>query len=147
MSLNMTYSRETCEHLTEQFEGCKLTAYQDVKGVWTIGYGHTGTDVRPGLVITQGTAEDLLLHDVQSAEFHVNHLVNVPLTQHEFDALVDFTFNVGSGNFASSTLLKLLNLRNYAAAALEFVKWNKSGGMVVAGLLRRRIAETEVFNS
>ena len=147
MSLNMDYSRESCEHLTEQFEGCKLTAYQDIRGIWTIGYGHTGHDVRPGLTITQDEAEQLLLHDIESAVNTVNHLVTVQITQHEFDALVDFTFNVGSGNFASSTLLRYLNAGLLDAAAKEFERWDKAAGVVVAGLLRRRIAEENWFKT
>lgn len=145
--MNLQYSRNGCQQLTERFEGCKLVAYQDIKGIWTIGWGHTGADVRPGLTITQEQAEALLLHDVQNAVNYVNHLVTFALTQNEFDALVDFTFNVGCGNFASSTLLKDLNAGNLKAASDEFPRWDKASGVVVQGLLNRRIAEQEVFNS
>lgn len=145
MALNMTYSKSG-EQLTEQFEQCRLTAYQDSKGVWTIGWGHTGPDVYEGLVWTQEQADAALLRDVQSAVSCVNCHVNVPLTQHEFDALVDFTFNVGCGAFAGSTLLKLLNAGDYHGAAGQFERWDKCGGKVLAGLLRRRIAEENEFN-
>lgn len=139
----MIYSKDGLA-LTEQFEGCRLNAYQDSIGTWTIGYGHT-LDVHPGQTITLQQAEDLLVGDVLWAERVVNQYVTVPLTQEEFAALVDFTFNLGSGNFLKSTLLKLLNQGNYSAAANEFERWDKAGGVVVAGLLRRREAEAEEF--
>jgi len=142
---NFTYGREGLS-LTEQFEGCRLAAYQDQVGVWTIGYGHTGPEVVAGLTITQAQAEAYLAADVQSAAACVNRLVAVQLTQEEFDALVDFVFNLGQGAFASSTLLRLLNAGSFAAAAEQFVQWDRAGGAVVAGLLRRRQAETALFN-
>jgi lysozyme len=140
----MEYSKNGLA-LTESFEGCKLTAYQDVRGMWTIGYGHTGPEVCAGLVWTQAQAEAALLADVQNAVTHVNSLVRVALTQPEFDALVDFTFNAGGGAFANSTMLKLLNAGNYQGAAAQFDRWDMAGGQVVAGLLRRRQSETQEF--
>ena len=142
----MSYSLDGL-HLTEQFEGCKLTAYQDVKGVWTIGFGHVSPLVVKGLTITQEQANQFLQDDINWANNIVNNLVHVSLTQGEHDALVDLVFNVGSGNFASSTMLKLLNSHCIAQAALEFEKWDKAKGVVIAGLLRRRLAEKEEFNS
>jgi len=133
--------------LTEQFEGCELTAYQDQVGVWTIGYGHTGPDVVAGLTITQDQAQALLAQDVQSAAACVNNSVTVQLSQDEFDALVDFVFNLGVGAFESSTLLRDLNAANFTAAAAQFDLWDHAGGAVVAGLLRRRQAETALFES
>jgi lysozyme len=135
--------------LTEQFEGCRLTAYMDPlrPGLWTIGYGHTGPEVHTGLVWTQEQAEAALEKDVQWAVSEISRLVRVPLTQGEFDALVDFTFNVGSGNFAASTMLKLLNAGQHQAAAAQFELWDKAGGKAVAGLLRRRQAEVALFGS
>ncbi len=144
--MSMIYSKSGLQ-LTESFEGCRLTAYQDVKGVWTIGVGHTGPDVYEGLIITQDQADAWLLQDVQNAVNHVNSLVTVQLTQPEFDALVDFCFNVGCGAFAGSTMLKLLNAGDYAGAADQFERWDKSGGQVIAGLLRRRQTEVQEFNS
>lgn len=132
--------------LTEQFEGCRLVAYQDVKGVWTIGYGHTA-GVYPGMTCTQFQAEQWLLQDVAWASSAVKKLVTTALNQHEFDALVDFVFNVGSGNFGGSTMLKLLNAGDHVNAAGEFEKWDMSGGKHIAGLLRRRIAEEKEFLS
>jgi lysozyme len=142
----MNYSKSGLE-LTKRFEGCRLTAYQDSKGVWTIGYGHTGRGVCAGLVWTQAQADAVLRVDVAWAECVVTKAVDVSLTQAEFDALVDFTFNVGAGAFRGSTMLRLLNAGNYAEAAAEFDKWDKCGGngCVVAGLLRRRQAEMAEF--
>lgn len=141
---NLSYGKDGLA-LTQSFEGCKLTAYQDVVGIWTIGYGHTGRDVYKGLTITQNQATALLLKDVQTSADCVNRLVGVPLQQDEFDALVDFVFNVGTGNFSTSTLLKLLNAGDFEGAAGQFERWDKAGGVVVAGLLRRRKAEEALF--
>ena len=132
--------------LTEQFEGCSLTAYPDVKGVWTIGYGHTN-DVSEGMTCTQEQADAWLQEDIQWAVRAVQTLVKVPLTQDEFNALCDFVFNVGSGNFAASTMLARLNLGDYAGAAAQFERWDLAGGNVVRGLLSRRIAEEKEFQS
>ena len=142
---NWTYGGDGLA-LTEQFEGCKLTAYQDQVGVWTIGYGHTGPDVVAGLTITLEQAQALLARDVSSAATCVNNVVAVELNQLEFDALVDFVFNLGTGAFQGSTLLRDLNAGDFAGAAAQFDAWDHAGGAVVAGLLRRRQAETALFN-
>jgi lysozyme len=131
-------------HLTEQFEGCKLIAYQDQVGIWTLGYGHIH-GIRQGMTCTQEQAERWLLEDVVEAESAVNRYVSVPLTQNQYDALVDMVFNVGVGNFRSSTLLRLLNIGAYDRAANEFERWNKAGGIVRDGLTRRRFAEKNLF--
>lgn len=131
--------------LTEGFEGCKLAAYQDVRGIWTIGYGHTGADVVEGLVITQAQAEALLVSDVAAAVACVNHAVHVAITQDEFDALVDFVFNAGRVAFVSSTLLRDLNAGLIAGAAAQFGLWVHAGKAVVSGLVRRRAAEADLF--
>ncbi len=141
---NLAYSSKGLA-LTEQFEGLRLTAYQDSVGVWTIGYGHTGSDVHPGLTITQQQASDLLRKDVASAVATVNRLVSVPLTQNQFDALVDFVFNAGAGNFADSTLLRDLNAGNYAGAAAQFPRWVHAGNQILPGLVTRRNAEQALF--
>jgi lysozyme len=137
----MNYSKSGLQ-LTERFEGCKLSAYQDSKGVWTIGYGHT-LGVKPGMTVTQGDAELWLQVDVKIAERTVNRLVRVTLTQPEFDALVDFEFN--TGHLMGSTLLRLLNAGDFAGAAAQFERWDHAGGVELAGLLRRRQAEAEEF--
>ena len=141
----MLYSKDGL-HLTEQFEGCRLVAYPDIKGVWTIGYGHT-RGVSYGDVITQEQADTYLMADIQVAVAHVNAGVKVPLTQNEFDALVDFLFNVGGGAFDSSTMLRQLNAGNYQSAADQFVVWDHAGGKVIADLLRRREVEKQDFIS
>ena len=141
----MRYSKSALERLTEPFEGDRLVAYQDSKGVWTIGYGHT-RGVFPGMTCSQQQSERWLIEDLAWAEAMVNRFVKVQLTQNEFDALVDFVFNVGSGNFKSSTLLKLVNANDMEDAVREFVKWDHCGGKEVAGLLRRRQAEAQLFS-
>ncbi len=142
---NLTYSPNGFK-LTEQFEGLSLQAYKDVAGVWTNGYGNTH-GVVPGTTITLQQAQDDLASNIEGAEYVVNRVVVVPLTQNQFDALVDFVFNLGSGNFQSSTLLRKLNAGDYTGAAAEFPKWNHSNGVEVAGLTRRRLAEQQLFNT
>jgi lysozyme len=142
----MQYSKQGLA-LTEGFESCRLTAYRDIKGVLTIGYGHTGSDVTEGLTWTQDQADTALVCDAQHAVNTVNRLVTIELSQTAFDALVDFVFNVGSGNFAGSTMLKLINSGNLDAAAEEFSKWDQASGQVISGLLRRREAEANEFTS
>lgn len=140
---NFTYSKNGLS-LTENFEGCKLNAYQDSVGVWTIGYGRA-YGVKRGDSCTQEQAEQYLTQDVWEAANAVNRLVTAVISQNEFDALTDFVFNLGQGNFASSTMLKLLNDGDHGAAADEFKKWSRAGGVQVAGLLRRRLAEAAMF--
>lgn len=140
----MNYSKDLLS-LLETFEGCELKAYQDVGGVLTIGYGHTGSDVFPGMTISLAQAEKLAEQDLQSAVAAVKSLVKVALTQNEFDALCDFVYNVGRENFERSTMLHLLNVGEYHLAAEEFVRWDKVNGKPVAGLLRRREAEESLF--
>lgn len=139
----MQYSKQGLS-LTESFEGCRLVAYQDSGGVWTIGYGHT-KGVTQGMTCTQAQAEQWLLDDVADAAAAVNRLAHIAMSQEEFDALVDFTFNAGIGAFAGSTLLKLLNARDIEGAANEFDRWDLIDGKVIAGLLRRRQAERALF--
>lgn len=126
-------------------EGLRLTAYLDTGGVWTIGYGHTGADVREGLTIPLSEAERLLTRDLKVAEGHVNDAVKVKLTQNQFDALVSFVYNVGGGAFRSSTLLKLLNAGDYEGAANQLPRWNKDNGKVIPGLTNRRHEERDLF--
>ncbi|MBT1889244.1 lysozyme [Enterobacter roggenkampii] len=137
--------------LIKQFEGCKLTAYQDSVGVWTIGYGWTqpvdGKPIRAGMTINQETAERLLKTGLVSYESDVSRLVKVGLTQGQFDALVSFTYNLGARSLSTSTLLRKLNAGDYAGAADEFLRWNKAGGKVLNGLTRRREAERALFLS
>ncbi|OBU85885.1 lysozyme [Chromobacterium subtsugae] len=131
--------------LIQQFEGLRLQAYQDVVGVWTIGYGHTGPDVRAGLTITQAQATQLLAADLARFEAGVGRLVSVPLNGNQFSALVSFTYNLGLGSLQSSTLLRLLNTGDYAGAAGQFPRWDRAGGQQLPGLLKRRLAEQALF--
>ena len=137
--------------LIKAFEGCKLTAYQDSVGVWTIGYGWTqpvdGKPIRSGMTIKRGTAERLLKIGLVSYESDVSRLVKVGLTQGQFDALVSFTYNLGARSLSTSTLLRKLNAGDYSLAAEEFPRWNKAGGKVLNGLTRRREAERALFLS
>lgn len=137
--------------LIKQFEGCKLLAYQDSVGVWTIGYGWTqpvdGKPIRAGMTIKQETAERLLKTGLVSYESDVSRLVKVGLTQGQFDALVSFTYNLGARSLSTSTLLRKLNAGDYAGASDEFLRWNKAGGKVLNGLTRRREAERALFLS
>ncbi|HDC4652477.1 TPA: lysozyme [Enterobacter kobei] len=137
--------------LIKLFEGCKLTAYQDSVGVWTIGYGWTqpvdGKPIRAGMTIKQETAERLLKTGLVSYENDVSRLVKVNLTQGQFDALVSFTYNLGARSLSTSTLLRKINAGDYTGAADEFLRWNKAGGKVLNGLTRRREAERALFLS
>lgn len=144
MSRDLTVDEEWLQLVTN-FEGLRLKAYQDSVGVWTIGYGHTGGDVSPGMTITEDEADALLMDDVERFEDFVNRLVNVPVTQWQFDALVSFCFNLGQGNLSSSTLLKKLNAKDYEGAAQEFNEWVYAGGEKLRGLVRRRKAESLMF--
>src|ERR1700743_959647 len=139
----MEYSEQGLR-LTESFEGFASKAYRDSGGRWTIGYGTT-QGVHEGMTCTQEQAQGWLLRDVAAAVQGVNHLTKIPLSQNEFDALVDFTYNVGLGNFAGSTLLKRVNEGNKGAASIEFLHWDKVHGKVIEGLTRRREAEMKLF--
>lgn len=131
------------------FESTKLDAYMCSARVWTIGTGTTvypnGIKVKRGDKCTQAQADQYFSHDLIKFEKAVNELVKVTTTQNQFDALVSFAYNVGVGALSDSTLLKALNGGFYKAAAAQFLRWNKAGGKVVAGLTRRRKAEMELF--
>lgn len=134
--------------LVKHFEGLYLQANQDVVGVWTIGWGHTGLKHRDGTVyrgrkITETEAESLLRHDMDFFEGRVSSGVKVPLNDDQFAALVSWDFNTG-GLFDSS-LLRVLNAGDYAAAADQLLRWDKAGGKTLAGLTRRRKSERNLF--
>lgn len=134
--------------LIKRHEGLRLEAYPDPGSggePWTIGYGHTGTDVAPGLMIDEAEATRLLRSDVGAAEQCIDEAVEVEITQHQFDALVSFVFNLGCRAFMGSTLLKLLNQGNHAAAMGQFSRWDRAGGRVMAGLTKRRHDEAALF--
>lgn len=131
--------------LITQFEGLRLESYKDAVGVWTIGYGHTGPEVRAGQKITKEEAIQLLSQDLRWVEDTINEKVKVRLTQNQFDALCSFIFNVGGTAFGKSTLLLALNAGEYEKAANEFLRWDKSKNGVLPGLTKRRRAERELF--
>ena len=129
-----------------RFEGLRFKAYQDVVGVWTIGYGHT-KNVKPGQVIIKDEALSFLSEDAKESEVAINKYVTVSLEQNEYDALVSFVFNVGAGAFERSTLLRLLNQNDRLGVYRQFGRWNKAGGQVVKGLTIRREAEARLFQT
>ncbi|WP_277971769.1 lysozyme [Pantoea agglomerans] len=132
--------------LIKKFEGFRAEAYRCPAGVWTIGYGHTG-NVKEGDTCTPEQADHWLQEDCLVAELTIGANVKTHLNQNQFDALVSFIFNLGSGNFVGSTLLKKLNVGDYAGAADEFGKWVNAGGRKLPGLVERRAAEKALFVS
>ena len=130
--------------LIKKFEGCELKAYKCAAGVWTKGYGST-KGVKEGDTLTQEEADELLLHEMEEYEGYINDLVKVPLEQCMFDALVAWVFNLGPTNFSSSSLLRVLNEKKYEEVPYEIKRWNKAGGEVLNGLIRRRKAEALLF--
>jgi lysozyme len=131
--------------LIQKHEGLRLKAYRCPAGVWTIGWGHTGKDVRPGKVITKDEAEALLRRDLDRFERAVDRAVKVEMTQPQFDALVSFAYNVGETGMAKSTVVRRLNAGNERGAADAFLMWNKAKGKVLPGLTRRRKEERKLF--
>ena len=132
--------------LIKKYEGFSSQAYHCPAGVLTIGYGHTKM-VKKNDKITKEQAEKLLKEDLVSRELCVEKAVKVPLTQAMFDSLVSFVYNVGSGNFTTSTLLKKLNKGDYVGASNEFPRWNKARKVVLNGLVKRREDERKLFLS
>lgn len=127
------------------WEGCRLTAYQDVAGVWTIGYGHTGPDVFSGLVIAPELAVEYLREDLARHAGAVAGAVRVKVTENQFVALLSLVFNIGPAAFKRSSVLRNLNNKATTQAAESFKLWRKAGGKVVSGLVRRRAAESKLF--
>ena len=139
----MKISEEGIE-LLKKFEGCKLEAYQDSVGVWTIGYGHT-KGVYKGMTISQDDAEEMLEEEMKEYEGYIEEYVEVPLSQNEFDALVCWVYNLGPTNLRNSTLLMVLNQSKFDEVPEQIKRWNKAGGEVLKGLVRRREAEALLF--
>ena len=138
--------------LIQQFEGLKLKAYQDSVGIWTIGYGNiqypNGTKVKKGDEITREQADLMFKSTANTFASKVNSLINVCLTQNQFNALVSLSYNIGIGAFKGSTLLKMVNASpNNPTIKNEFLKWKMAGGKVIQGLLNRRVKESEVYFS
>ena len=141
---NLTISKAGLEFI-KGWESLRLAAYQDVGGVWTIGYGHTEM-VFKGQTISPAQAESLFRHDIFAPEKAIRDHVSVALKQSEYDALVSFIFNLGARNFLESTLLEKLNKMDYVGAADEFLKWDLVHGKVSPGLSNRRRDERLVFS-
>lgn len=126
--------------LIRHFEGCRLEAYLCPANIWTIGYGHT-SGVQEGDVIDQEAAEAYLIEDLEEFEQYVNSMVEIDLTQHQFDALVAWTFNLGPGNLRESTLLNRINYGPISDVPAQIKRWTRAGGQVLPGLVKRRNAE------
>lgn len=132
--------------LIKQFEGFSAEPYLCPAGYWTIGYGHVIHDPKDyPYSITNDEALELLSHDIMKAENAVLRLISVPLTNGQFDALVSFTFNLGSGALQRSTLRRKINRADHADAPAEFRKWVWAGGKKLNGLVRRRAAESATY--
>lgn len=133
--------------LIKSFEGLRLQAYQDTVGIWTIGFGST-RGVRRGDQITEQEAEQRLRDDLDAAETCIRSSLNmVRLTQHQFDALVSFVYNLGCRAFRNSTMYRKLEMGDFDAAAEQFQYWTRAGVEHPTGLIRRRHAEAEWFRT
>jgi lysozyme len=139
---------DVCLPFTKQHEGCSLTSYWDAFGkVWTIGFGATGPDITEGTVWTQDQADADLSGRLQALGDQVDSEVQIALSDNQKAAVVDFCYNVGFHAFANSTMASCLNQNDISGASEQFARWNKAGGQVVQGLVNRRAAEAELFNT
>lgn len=127
-------------------EELRLNAYKDSVGIWTIGYGHT-LGAKEGDTCTEAEAEQYLLNDLISVEKCIANSIQSNLTQGQYDALCSFVFNLGCTALRNSTLLRKINEGDDVGASEEFKRWNHAGGKVLAGLTKRREAESELFLS
>ena len=132
--------------LIKKFEGCETTAYQDSVGVWTIGFGHT-KGVEEGQTCSIEDAESMLADEMDEYEGYINNMVKVELQQHEFDALVAWVYNLGPTNLGESTMLKVLNGGQFDRVPDEMNRWTRAGGEILEGLVRRRQAESLMFQN
>lgn len=123
-----------------------LQAYDDGGGVWTIGYGTTG-DVHPGDECSEDEALEMLLGDIEETWGEIDPLIRVTIAQHELDALVSLAYNIGVNAFRKSTLLSRLNSGDFGSASDEFARWNRQGGRILPGLVKRRAAERRIFDN
>ncbi len=138
-------SRQAGIDLVKEFEGCRLKAYLDAVSKLTVGWGHTGDDVKPGMEITQEEADKLLEQDYAHHEAGVKKLLKRPVNENQIAALTCFAYNLGLGNLARSTLLNCINKGHIQFAPDEFLRWTKAGGRELPGLVRRRKAERALF--
>lgn len=134
--------------LIKEFEGCRLQSYQCSAGVWTVGYGHTGKEVKKGMVISQQQADEWLIVDCNRVLQMLRDTIRVPIRQNQLDALVSLGFNIGTEALRKSTLMSLVN-RNPDDLNIpeQFERWVYAGGKVVNGLVRRRKAEAKLYAS
>ena len=130
--------------LIKKFEGCETSAYQDSVGVWTIGFGHT-KGVEEGQTCSIEDAESMLADEMDEYEGYINNMVKVELQQHEFDSLVAWVYNLGPTNLSESTMLKVLNGGQFDRVPDEMNRWTRAGGEILEGLVRRRQAESLMF--
>ena len=135
--------------LIKEFEGFRARAYKCPAGIWTIGYGHTSNAgppaVHEGMVVSRDVADAILSNDVAVFASGIAKELKVELSGHQFSALVSFAYNVGLGNFRSSSVLRAVNAGDTAAVPRRLQLWIKAGGKVLPGLVRRRAAEAELF--
>eukprot|EP01080_Neovahlkampfia_damariscottae_P010281 gene10281-2700_t len=132
--------------LLKSFEGLRLCKYKDPVGIWTICYGHVLKEPNRWNCVTEAKCTEILRSDLQRFEKCVSSAVKVPLNSNQFSALVSFSFNVGCGALQGSTLLKLLNQRNYKEVCPQLKRWIYAGGRILPGLVRRRNAECTLFS-
>jgi len=132
--------------LIKKFEGCETSAYQDSVGVWTIGFGHT-KGVEEGQTCSIEDAESMLADEMDEYEGYINNMVKVDLQQHEFDSLVAWVYNLGPTNLSESTMLKVLNGGQFDRVPDEMNRWTRAGGEILEGLVRRRQAESLMFQN
>lgn len=143
---------DKCINMIKHHEGFVRKPYQDPIGLWTVGVGHLIGDGKKlpkewNKEFTDEEVDNILCDDLERFEIGIQRLTKVPLTQSQFDALVSFSFNVGLGNFQSSTLRSKLNRGDYEGASNEFPKWRKAGGKILPGLVKRRADERALFLS
>jgi lysozyme len=134
--------------LIKQFEGVRLKAYKCPAGIWTIGYGHTGPDVREGMEINEREAEQYLIGDLLRFEHGVEECLDgVPASFNQFSAMVSLAYNIGGGAFNKSSVLRYHRQGDHKLAAEAFLLWNKAAGRILPGLTKRRMAERGLYLS
>ena len=138
---------EKAVNLICEFEGFRSKAYKCPAGIWTVGYGKTGKDVTSSTTITEPEAREFVRKQAVEIANQITSLVKVPLNNNQICALISFVYNLGIGNFKSSTLLKKLNQQDYVEVGNQFLRWDKCNGKPLAGLTKRRQAEKKLFDS
>ena len=136
---------QACLNLIKRFEGCRLEGYLCPAGIPTVGWGHTGPEVKVGMHISQDIADAYLLKDVTHFADGVRKLLNRDPEQNQFDAMVSLAYNIGLGNFGKSTVLRKFNEGDIISSAKGFMLWTKAAGKELPGLVTRRAAEQALF--